>query len=147
MSHLSQLDLVDVERPVVTADPKQAARDKISESIAEQMACAKALIAKKPAPKKTVVRYRDVEGEDGETTRERYEKEIDIRQWFTGDGTSWIIEPRYGNRPLFGKGKGYTVKTLKDVPKVLETLGKAVAEGELDDVLKKLKDAAFKKAS
>lgn len=140
---LSSLNLVSVEKPAVEVDPVQAARKKMIEGIAEQMLCVQALIDKKPAATKTVIRYRDTE--DGE--REKYEKEIKIRPWFFGDGRKWVVIPRYGNRTLFDKDQGFEAKSLAGVRKILDTLGQAVSIGEVDAVLKKLKAEAFKKKS
>jgi hypothetical protein len=52
-----------------------------------------------------------------------------------------------GNRPLLGQNKGYEATSLGGIRKNLDTLGEAVAAGELVAVLKKLKAEAFKKKS
>ncbi|MCI0564773.1 MAG: hypothetical protein MN733_40420 [Nitrososphaera sp.] len=57
MSFLKNGKTIKAERLPVVADPIVVAREKVCGSIDEQLACAVAVIAKKAAPTKTVIKY------------------------------------------------------------------------------------------
>ncbi len=66
-----------------------------------------------------------------------------IREWwYESDDGKLIFEIKYGIKKLeFEKGKnGIEASTLTELEKAVETLKKAVAEGELDDSLNSVAD-------
>ena len=104
----------------------------------QQLACIAALIAKKPAPAKTVVKYRDTA--DG--GREKYEEQAKIRPWFFGDGRKWYIEPRYANKSLLvlaGLSNAVAFNKADQMTAWLEKFKVAVLGGELDEAIVKAK--------
>lgn len=74
--------------------------------------------------------------ENGE--RVGYERSKRLRQWFwqNADG-NWLLELRYGNRPLklSGDNTAVVVGKQEQLAGVLETLMEAVTAGELDKAL------------
>lgn len=138
MSFLQKIKTVKADRTPVVVDPVQASREKLAGSIDEQLACIAALLANKPTPTKTVIKYRD--GADG--TRERYEDQMKIRPWFWGDGSKWFLEPRYANKALLvlaGLSNAVTFTKPEQMTDWLEKFKAAVLDGELDEAIAKAK--------
>ena len=133
---LSKLKTTAYERPLATVDPVETARKKLCEAIDQQIACVQALVDDADPPTKPVTRYRD--GEDGQ--RERYEDQVRIKPWFSGDGQKWFIVPRYANKPLLDDKLAIEVGTRAKLIPALETLKKATQAGELDKQLTKARE-------
>lgn len=136
-SILDTLSFTDVSRQIGTVDKLTQAKQRIMEAIDNQISYAKQAI-KGQAP--IAKRVTTVTDEDG--AKRKIEQDYAPRVWwFEAPDENVYLNVRYGNRPLaLTKAGKVAIKAgaLKDVPKVLETVKKAVEAGELDALLKQV---------
>ena len=141
MTHMQKLTFSSAERAATRSDPVARSRNKMLAAIEAQMA----LIRAEDAGETYVVtKRRWVTDPD---TKERLRKDVEraVRPWFWRDEKGgYMLEARYGNRPLPLKGKQSAIEVGKreDLIPTLETLHQAVGHGEIDAALAKARQRA-----
>ena len=137
MSILSELKAVSVVRP--KSQPSIVIRrNKLISKLHDQLQCVKAKIKGEEYVQTKYVSLKKDSGERVELTKQKRLKPW----WFTSEDGNLTFELKYGNKKLeIVKGKtGIEASTLTELEKAVETLKKAVAEGELDDSLNSVAD-------
>ena len=130
MSALNSLKLVAAVR-INVMSPVQFRRNKLSAKLADQIALAKAM---SEGATYVAKRIRNVKDRiTGEVTSVEQTRKV-RPSWFRAESGRTCIHLKYGTKMLdFSKGKNaIEVASEADIVSVLETLKKAVENGELD---------------
>ncbi|CDK98504.1 protein of unknown function [Magnetospirillum gryphiswaldense MSR-1 v2] len=133
MTAFAKLKLTTATRKIEKLSAEQYARQRVLGNLAEQLGLVKAML---DGTAFTVKQTRYKTDENGE--RVGYERSKRLRQWFWQDADgNWLLELRYGNRPLklSGENTAVVAGTKEQLASVIETLMEAVQVGELDKAL------------
>ncbi len=131
MSHLSKLTIKTVLRQD-TLDPVEARRNKLLSAIEEQLKVAEAATQGKQHIV-TVSRWsKNDQGERIHTDHQRI-----TRPWFFPQDDGHYVQCKYGSKPLpLNKdGNAVFVKSLIEIPSVLQAFYAAAAAGEFDNAI------------
>lgn len=131
MSHLAKLTIKTVLRQD-TLDPVQARRNKLLAAIEEQLKVAESAIAGKQHLV-TVPRWST--NDAGERVRTEHQRVT--RAWFFAQDGGHYVQCKYGSKPLpLNKdGNAVFVKSLTEIPSVLQAFYAAAAAGEFDSAI------------
>ena len=130
MSHLKTLKLANAVPVRATADPVLRAREKMVAMLSEQKLMAEAKITGQPFSPTHIVRRKDAEGK-----RVELETLKRVRQcWFADGNGKVFFAVRYAGKPIeFAKDcNAIEAGEVAALPKIIDTLVKAVQSGELD---------------
>jgi len=142
VSILSELKTVSVVRP--RSQPIiMIRRNKLIAKLHDQLQCVQAKIRGEEFVQTKYVRLKRENGERVELVKQKRLKPW----WFTSENGNLTFELKYGSKKLeIAKGKtGIEASTLTELEKAVETLKKAVSEGELDGSLNAVADAISRK--
>lgn len=145
MTHLASLKLVTAQRNTATS-PVAQRRNKLLKAIFEQIELASAMESGQPyAPTK---QKKSKDAETGEQAMLTVPKRVKC-WWWTGDNGKLQMNVRYGSRVLTLNNKGANAIECADgdVIKLLETITKAVHDGEFDAALENASKAAKDKVA
>ena len=137
MGILSELKAVSVVRPK-SQPPIVIRRNKLISKLHDQLQCVQAKIKGEEFVQTKYVSLKKENGERVELAKQKRLKPW----WFTSESGNLTFELKYGSKKLeVAKGKtGIEASTLTELETAVETLKKAVAEGELDDSLNSVAD-------
>lgn len=131
MSHLSKLTIKTVLRQD-TLDPVQIRRNKLLSAIEEQLKVAES-VAQGKQHVVTVPRWTmNDQGERVQAQHQRF-----TRAWFFAQDGGHYVQCKYGSKPLpLNKdGNAVFVKSLTEIPSVLQAFYAAAAAGEFDSAI------------
>lgn len=132
MSIMQTLKLTSViPKPI---SPEEKRRAKLLAFLSEQRALAEATVSGAPfEATRTVTRT----NEQGEKARVEVSRHV-RKAWFEDAAGKLYLQVRYGSKPLeLAKGKNAVeVETLAEIPAILDSISRAVFQGELDSQLK-----------
>ncbi len=137
MGILSELKVISVVRP--KSQPIIVIRrNKLISKLHDQLQCVKAKIK---GEEFVQTKYVSIKKDNGERVELAKQKRLKA-WWFTSESGNLTFELKYGSKKLeVAKGKtGIEASTLTELEKAVETLKKAVAEGELDESLNAVAD-------
>ena len=131
MTALTKLNFKSVTRST-TRDPVLARRDKLVAALKEQQLVHAAALK---GEDHLIERHKWMNNEQGERVSVKTHRRV--RPWFFEQDGGWYVQCRYGARVIAvdGRNNAVFVKSLKDVPAVLEAFAAAATAGELDAVL------------
>lgn len=131
MSHLAKLMIKSVLRQD-TLNPVQARRNKLLAAIEEQLKVAESAIAGK---EHVVTVSRWSTNDAGERVRTEHQRVT--RAWFFAQDSGQYVQCKYGSKPLpLNKdGNAVFVKSLTEIPSVLQAFYAAAAAGEFDSAI------------
>lgn len=137
MSILSELKAVSVVRP--KSQPSIVIRrNKLISKLHDQLQCVQAKIKGEEFIQTKYVSLKKDNGERVELAKQKRLKPW----WFVSENGHLTFELKYGSKRIeIAKGKtGIEASSLSELEKAVETLKKAVAEGELDESLNAVAD-------